>query len=246
MNVLVFRVWLEERCVLWCDLCNSVLPRTQRKATDMTLARKGGKGWMSKGSQEHSQNLRAPKHVLKLSSSDTVRVWWVPILTRGKLHIEALPDDFPGETQAGAEVMVAKVRAGLNVRFQGDTATPPRVLFTDRGNGFYDSGSGAITDKYKAALRLHHLRAFFGDDASVQPGQLQEVMLHETAVSWMRVRLAQTLPRRCWEETLEAYRARLKTCAAHINDTFDVAGLCRELPERVRELDRRQGERLAK
>ena len=201
---------------------------------------------MSKGSQEHSQNLRAPKHVLKLSSSDTVRVWWVPILTRGKLHIEALPDDFPGETQAGAEVMVAKVRAGLNVRFQGDTATPPRVLFTDRGNGFYDSGSGAITDKYKAALRLHHLRAFFGDDASVQPGQLQEVMLHETAVSWMRVRLAQTLPRRCWEETLEAYRARLKTCAAHINDTFDVAGLCRELPERVRELDRRQGERLAK
>ena len=52
---------------------------------------------VSKGAQMRSQNLRGPKHVLKLSSSDTVRVWWVPIVTHGKLHIEALPDNFPGE-----------------------------------------------------------------------------------------------------------------------------------------------------
>ena len=138
---------------------------------------------MSRGSQAHSQNLRMPKHLLKLHSSDTVRVWWVPILTRGKLHVEPLPDNFPGETEEGAELMVGRVRAALNIRFQGGTA--PTRLFTDRGNGFYNSGTGRITTKYKAALQANGLQAFFNTDASIQPGKLQEVMLHETAVSWL-------------------------------------------------------------
>ena len=231
--------------LVWCDLCNSVLPRTQKKAQEMALARKGKKGWMSKGSQAQSQNLRGPKHHLKLNSSDTVRLWWAPILTRGKLHIEPLPDDFPGETPQGAEIMVAKVRAALNVRFPGG-GRQPRVLFTDRGNGFYNAGSGAITDQYSASLKFHDLKAFFPKSAAVQPGQLQEVMLHETAVSWMRDRLTKTLPKRCWEEAPEAYRARLKACAAHINGTCDVEGLCRELPSRVKDLADREGDRLAK
>ena len=113
-----------------CDLCNSLLPRTQRKANELALARKGGQGWMSQGFQQSSENLCLPKQVLKLNSSDTVRVWWVPILARGKLHIEYLSDDFPGETPAGAAEMVARFRAALNIRFQG--SAPPKVLFTDR------------------------------------------------------------------------------------------------------------------
>ena len=55
-------------------------------------------------------------------------------------------------------------------------------------------GSGAITEEYRGALRRHDLKAFFPLDASVQPGQLQEVMLHETAVSWMRDELTKTPP----------------------------------------------------
>ena len=55
-----------------------------------------------------------------------------------------------------------------------------------------------------------------------------------------------TLPKRCWEEAPEAYRARLKACAAHINGTCDVEGLCRELPSRVKDLADREGDRLAK
>ena len=199
---------------------------------------------MSKGKQAHSQNLRMPKHVLKLSSSDTVKVWWVPVLTRGKLHIEPLPDNFPGETEEGAAVMVTRVRAALNIRFQGGTA--PKILFTDRGNGFYVSGTGRITPGYDAALKTHNLRAYFGNDASIQPGQLQEVMLHETAVSWMRLRLARTVPSRSWEESVEAYRSRLKDCAAYINANYNIDSLCRELPDRVAELHKREGGRLAK
>ena len=140
--------------------------------------------------------------------------------------------------------MVAKIRAALNVRFPGGSA--PRILFTDRGNGFFQSGSGAITAEYSAALKRNNLKAFFRTNASVQPGQLQEVMLHETAVSWLRVRLTKTVPKRSWEETLEAYRSRLKDCAAFINSHHDVSGLCRELPARLHELDRLRGDRLSK
>jgi hypothetical protein len=230
--------------LVWCDLCNSIVPRTRRKAQELALARKAGKGWMSKAFQESSENYKLPKVLLKLNSSDTVRIWWVPILSRGKLHIEPLPDNFPGETQAGAAIMVERVRAALNVRFQG--STPPTVLFTDRGNGFYNSGTGAITDGYRTALRSNGLKAFFGQDASVQPGKLQEVMLHETAVAWIRLRLTKTLPREAWSETVDEYRARLKVCATYANANYDVDGLCRGFLKRVQELHRREGDRLSK
>ena len=136
--------------MVWCDLCNSLLAKTQKKASEMALARKSGRGWMSKGSQMHSDNLRMPKQVLKLNSSDTVRVWWVPILTRGKFHVEPLPSYFPGETPEGAELMVTKVYRALCARFPN--VTPPKVVFTDRGNGFYVSRTGVITPQYSAAV----------------------------------------------------------------------------------------------
>lgn len=233
--------WYSKNLV-WCDLCNSVLPRTKKKAQELALARKGGKGWMSQSSRQHSQNLRLPKALQKMNSSDTAKVWWVPILARGKLHIDLLPDSFPGETEAGAALMVAKVRAALNIRFQGSTA--PRHLFTDRGNGFYVAGSGKITAGYRAALQEHGLTAFFRDDAGVQPGTLQEMMLHETAVAWVRARLAKTVPRQAWAEPVAAYCARLKGAATYINDNYDVVGLCGSLPARLKALRACGGDRL--
>ena len=44
------------RHVVWVDLCNSVLPRTEAKAKEQALARKGNKGWMSDNSAEYSRN----------------------------------------------------------------------------------------------------------------------------------------------------------------------------------------------
>lgn len=121
-----------------------------------------------------------------------------------------------------------------------------QVLFTDRGNGFYDSGSGVITDGYHEALKQHRLKAFFGADASQQPGELQEIMLHETAVAWVRQRLTKTRPKQAWAETLDAYRARLKECAAYINDNYDVEGLCRGLLKRLSTLENKKGDRIKK
>ena len=58
-------------------------------------------------------------------------------------------------------------------------------------------------------------------------------------------RLAKTVPRKSWEESLAAYRSRLKACAVFINAHHDLEGLCKGLPSRLAELDRRQGDRLA-
>ena len=71
-------------------------------------------------------------------------------------------------------------------------------------------------------------------------------MLHETAVARMRDRLVKTTPQRAWQESVEEYCTRLKACATYINDNYNVQGLCRELPQRLAELDRRQGDRLRK
>lgn len=140
----------------------------------MTLARKGSRGWGSENSKLDDKNLRGKKEVLKQKGYDSIRVWWAPVLTRGKLHVEILGSDFPGETPAGAAQLAAQVRTALNIRFQG--STPPKVVFTDRGQGFFHINGGRITDEYKDALREHGLKAFNGDNASKQPGNLQEVI----------------------------------------------------------------------
>lgn len=231
------------RRVVWTDLCNSVLPRSEKKATEQALARKGKKGWGSEGTKEYSGNLRGKKEALKQNSWDAVRVWWLPILTQGKLHLETVGTDFPGETQEGASVLVSKVRSALNLRFRSDQ---PTTLFVDRGKGFYNPGTGKITDKFKDALRENELKTFFGDDASAQPGNLGDVLLHETAVSWVRYRLERTLPRTPWTETVEEFSARLKEVAADINNKLNVEGLCWKFPGRVQELIDREGDRLSK
>ena len=230
--------------LVWTDICNSILPRTEKRHLEMTLARKGGRGWGSENSKLDDKNLRGKKECLKQKGYDSVRVWWAPVLTRGKLHVEILGADFPGETPAGAAGLVAKVRTALNIRFQG--STPPKVLFTDRGQGFYHINGGRITAEYKAALRDYGLKAFNGDDGSKQPGNLQEVMLHETSVSWIRHRETVSQLGRPWTETVEQFSARMRGIVQHINTNHDVENLCRELPDRIQEVIDAEGGRISK
>lgn len=151
--------------------------------------------------------------------------------------------NYPTQDAAGAKLLVPKLLAAVNVRFPTADKKPTWV-FVDRGKGFYNPGNGRITPEFKAALKESGLKAFWGEDASVQPGHMQEVMLHETAVSWLRVRLEDSLPRRCWEETTDAFAARLRTCCADINSELDVDGLCRPFPTRIQKLVDAEGGRL--
>ena len=229
--------------VVWTDLCNTIQATTEQAATEQALARKGKKGWSSPGSELASYNLRGRKELLKQKSWNTRRIWWAPILTRGKLHVVTFDEDFPGEEPAGARVLVSKLLAAVNVRFPQATRKPSWV-FVDRGKGFYNPGTGVITEEFKTALKECRFKAFWGADASVQPGHLQEVMLHETAVSWLRVRLEASLPKRSWEETPQAFAIRLRHCCAEINAELDVEGLCRAFPTRIQKLVEAEGGRL--
>ena len=166
-------------------------------------------------------------------------------MARGKLHVELLPDDFPGDRPEGAPAFVRLVRYSLGRRFQGGV-NGPTVLFTDRGSGFYNAGSGAITPNYKNALASAGLTAFMGDSAAAQPGRLSDLMLHETAVAWIRDKERKTLPRQPWRETNASFSLRLKGIVDKINRAFDVNGLCRQLPCRVEALYNKQGGKLKK
>jgi len=84
------------------------LARSAKKANEQTLARKGGRGWISNDSKYEPENMRADTNLLKLAGSDTERVYWAPMLMQGKLHVEILPPGFPGETQEGAAILVQK------------------------------------------------------------------------------------------------------------------------------------------
>ena len=172
-----------------------------------------------------------------------LRVWWAPILTQGKLHVEILGTEFPGETTEGAGLLAAAVRKALNIRFQNTPA--PNTLFVDRGPGFWATNSGRITGAFKAALQENNLKTYYKDDAGQQPGNLQEVMLHETAVSWIRRREALNRMTKPWEETPEQFAARLKGIAQEINDTLNVEGLCRAFKQRVQKLVDRDGDRIS-
>lgn len=230
--------------LVWSNLCNTILPRTEKRHWEMTLARKGTRGWISSKTKLESRNLRGKKEALKQKSWDSIRVWWAPVLSRGKLHIELLPENFPGETPAGAAILAAKIRSALNVRFQGSDA--PDVLFVDRGQGFYRTRGAKITPEFKDALAENNLKAYYGENASVQPGNMQDVLLHETAVSWIRARETRTRPEQPWKESPKDFGVRLRAICHDINKNCDVEGLCRQLPERLQEVVDRQGDRLGK
>jgi len=134
------------------------------------------------------------------------------------------------------------VRAALNIRFWGDDK--PSIVFVDRGPGFYNPNGGDITRKFKAALDEHSLKAYYGDSAAEQPGNMQDVLLHETAVSWIRYRETRCRPQIPWQETPAELGARLRCVCQEINDKLDVEGLCKGWPKRVQEVVDAEGDRI--
>ena len=227
--------------LIWTDICNTILPRTEEMHKKQVIARKGRKGWGSKKTKKKSKNLRGDERPIKQHGYGTLKVWWAPILARGKLHIEILGAAFPGDNIAGAAILVGHVRKAVDMRFPG--RSKPKILFTDRGQGFFQMGR-KIVNEYKNALRENSLKAYY-PDATAQPGNLQEVMLHETAVSWIRYQEEQTRPKEPWLESVDDYASRLKGIAQNINKRYDVEQLCKDLPKRVKKVIEEEGDRIS-
>ena len=80
-----------------------------------------------------------------------------------------------------------------------------------------------------------------------QPPDVADVLLHETATSWLEEAIYDSRPITPWEETPVELAQRIRAAAKFINDNHDVSGLCREFPDRLRDLQlTHKGDRLPK
>ena len=78
--------------------------------------------------------------------------------------------------------------------------------------------------------------------AIVRLGHMQEVFLRETAVSWIRLRLASTVPSKAWLETKEQYVCQqAQRGRGRHQCRFGCRGSVQKLPKAARSCDRSQG-----
>ena len=117
------------------------------------------------------------------------------------------------------------VRNGLKKRFRGEAR--PSILFLDRSRAFFNTVTGRVTPQLADALERTALSLFWGEDTHEQLGACADVLLHETAVAWIRDGLSKCVPKNPWKETRQQYAARLRYVVADCNDCHDVEGFCR-------------------
>ena len=114
-----------------------------------------------------------------------------------------------------------------------------------RTPGFYHRRWGTVTGDYESACREQGFKLWVGPNSKqgprAQPPDVADVVLHETAISWLRVEEEQTRPTRPWEETPKQLAVRLQRGVSRINKDFDVRGLCMEFPDRLHTLVKKKG-----
>ena len=200
---------------------------------------------MSQDSRAYSRNLRSSPYASKQARWGDKRVWWFIVLFRGDLHVEFMPDGWE-QTAEGMAMFVSRLESILRSRL-GPSANLPRVVTSDRGPGFYQSCSGCITGGYSGALAEHGFRALAGEDASGQPADIPDVLLHETVAGWIRTYFKKH-PCKVTQDVASnelAMKAMMRDCVSHIRANYDLAGLCAGFRRRLQELVDAKGDRLS-
>ena len=241
------------RNVIWIDICSKVIPGNPKKAYEQMLAGKNKrKRLMSPDAADQSQNLGGSKTAEKQCSWGDIRVWFGVAMTRGKLSVAVFTNaDYPGENMRGVAMFIDRLPTMLNDML-GAKAAKPRTIFSDRGPGFYHRTHGTITSDYDAACRRHRFQPWAGTNCKsgdhAQPADIADWLPHETAISWVRSGLIKSMSKVpvAWKETPHEFETRLLDVVKQINSEFDVPGLCREVPSRLDDLIRREGDRLPK
>ena len=236
--------WYHRHC-LWIDPCYNILTTNKRQAFNLELARFGkGKRWGSEDNRHYSRNLRSSPYGDKQCQFGDRKVWWFVVLTRGRVHFEVMGHGWQ-QTGKGMREFVEKLPSILEDLFNDGDALP-RVVVSDRGPGFYQGSTGHIVKEYAAALQETGFRPFAGADASSQPPDIADVLLHETVAAWVRLYMKKYPFSR--SGSLDAQETRLRgllvECAEHINENYKVDELCRSFPARLEELVAKGGERL--
>ena len=189
--------------------------------------------------------MRASPYATKQCRFGDKRLWWFVVLARGKVRFVVMDDNWQ-QNGDGIAAFIAKLPDTLRTML-GRGATLPRVICSDRGPGFYQSSTGHIVGAYFNAAKQHGFRPYAGIDASGQPADIPDVLPHETAVAWARTYFKKhPVAKGAGVADMERqFRAILEQCAQHINAEYDVGGLCKAFPTRLRELIAAEGERLS-
>lgn len=238
------------RNICWIDICSNVIPGGPRKAAEQVQYGKSKKRrLMSPGAGTRSRDIGGRKESQKQCSSGDTRVWFVVALARGVYMAHAfVGNEYTGETQELAADCAQAVSRMLVKQFPNNR---PRTLFPDKGPGFYHGRWGVVTADFSAAVAHEGLRLWAGTNAShgprAQPGDVADVLPHETANGWLRLRLDSSAARvpKLWEETPTQFAKRLADCVADVNETCDASDLCRSFPKRLADLQKAKGDRLS-
>ena len=228
--------------VVWMDPCASILPGSKAQWLKMKQVLKGPKGYISDNAKMDSSNLSGPVTALKQKTFEGRKQNWVILLARGQVGVFVLREDWKLNGSGMAEV-IDNMEGWLR-QMLGDDARLPRVVFTDRGTGMF-SPCGKIVREYERALKRGGWRSFFGPDATLQAPDMGDMLLHETAVSWVRNRLRK-LRSRClpWDETSVQWANRMQKAVDHVNETYNADKLCRSFPRRLKLCVASGGDRL--
>ena len=107
--------------------------------------------------------------------------------------------------------------------------------------------TAAATDAYQKAVAKAGFRLYTGPDASAQPAEIGDILLHETAVACFKKALSKKTPEvPAWQETRDHFARRVKAVVRECNANYNFRLLCCEYLERLRLLVEREGDRLRK
>ncbi len=203
---------------------------------------KGDKGWMSDNAKKKTPNQRGPKQAMTQITWEGTKMNWVIILAKGVIGVDILPLDWSLDAD-GMATVVRRLEERLRDMLGAD-ARLPRVLMSDRGTGMY-APSGHVTAAHDRAVRDCGFKLFWGPDAKTQSPDMPDLLLHETAVSWLRGVLRRTKPDVVpWMETPQQWSRRMMNALDECNRSKDVEGLCLQFPGRVEECLAEEGARL--
>jgi len=236
--------WYQQHCI-WVDPCSTIIPGSARTAFQHEQARKGkSKAWISTGSKQYSRNLKAAPYATKQKQWGDQKAWWFIVLTRGKVSLVVMEQGWE-QTGQGMADFVGKLPAVLNKMFGGQVKKP-RVVFSDRGPGFYTSSTGRIVNAYKEALDEYGFRAFAGDEAKWQPADLADMLMHETVAAWVRryFRVHPHTKNAGLDTNYKSFLEGMQNCEKYINEHYEVSQLCGSMPGRLQKLIEAKGDRL--
>ena len=237
-------VWYFNNLV-WLDPCYTIIPAGPKKAADLEQAARGTKRYLSNDARAYSRNLRAPKQCTTQCSWKDRRVWWVLVMSRGRIAVEVMPEGWKDD--AAGMAMFAQRLPGVLKRMMGRGTATPKVLYSDRGPGMFVPRTGQATGAYAEGVQKAGLRLYTGTDASRQPADLADVLLHETAIACFKRNLAAASPAGDpWKETHQQFQARVASVVKEANKRCNFRLLCCEYLTRLETLVQQKGDRLKK